>query len=255
MTPCLARLRSLVCPPGRGTEPTAVAGASAQGVRRDVVRSRALFVGLATLLASGSAHAQPEADDAALRIGYLLQADALAGPEADPDGFVLRNARLRLGGNAGEGVRYFVQAELVRQPAVLDTRLEVDLAEAVTARAGLYKTPFSREFQMFRGDRPLAESPRAVDALGPGRQVGASLRATSGATWAEVGLYNGNGGRTLTNDGDGFLVVARAETVVAIPIGSVRLGASAARGEDDAAPIPTIDSAFEGTRTVLGADA
>ncbi|OZC01412.1 porin [Rubricoccus marinus] len=191
-------------------------------------------------------------------VGYLLQADALSGPEVDPDGFLLRTARLRFAGEASATARYFVQAELARGPAVLDARLAVRLGGPVELVAGLYKTPFSRELLTFRGALPAAERARAVRALAPGRQVGANLRVTGergGDTFrAEAGLFNGNGGRTFANDGDGLLAVGRAEAALAVPVGTLRLGASAARGRDDAAPIPTLDPAFEGTRTVVGAD-
>lgn len=196
--------------------------------------------------------------DVSPHVGYLLQADAHAGAGVDPDGFVLRTARLRYAGEASEAARYFVQAELVRSPAVLDARLALRLAGPVEVVAGLYKSPFSREFLLFGGALPLTERARAVAALAPGRQVGTSLRAAgrlgpADAT-VEAGVFNGNGGRTFVNDGDGLLVVGRAEAAWPTPVGTLRLGASGAHGRDDAAPIPTLDDAFAGTRSVVGAD-
>jgi hypothetical protein len=223
---------------------------------------------LALLACSASLRAQPsstaEADrtgdpyDVPPHFGYVVQTDALLGPEAEPEGFLLRNARVRFGEEASPVARYFVQAELARAPSVLDARIAVRVAGPLEVVAGLYKAPFSREFLIFRGALPLAERARVVSALAPRRQVGASLRLAGpvgGADGrAEVGLYNGNGGRTLSADAGGPLVVGRAEASWTTGPGVLRVGASAAYGEDGAAPIPLFDAPFAGTRAVGGAD-
>jgi hypothetical protein len=167
----------------------------------------------------------------------------------------MRNARLRIKGDAGARIGYFFQTELLRSPVVLDTRIRVSLTDRLTLDAGVFKTPFSREFLIFRGALPMAERSLVVDRLAPARQVGASLTLASAATSVSAGVFNGNGGRTFSNDGDGLMGVARVERVTgSSESGTVRLGVNAALSRDQDAPSVGVISSFSGDRFVAGAD-
>lgn len=191
-----------------------------------------------------------------LSLGALLQIDGVASRAETPHSFELRVARLRFRG-AAHRLRFFVQTDFIRSPAVLDTRLRFALSDAVSVAAGLYKTPFSGEFLLFRGDLTFLERSRVMNALAPRRQTGVSLRAdlVPGRLRVEGGVFNGNGARLRINDNDAFLYVGRLTGT--LPLGSsgqVLAGANAAYSQDEALDLDPAPSSFTGQRTVGGAD-
>jgi len=215
---------------------------------------RSLLVGL-SLLAAAPTAAQ---DAPRLHLSSLVEVLAEAGGMA-PDGVRLPAVRLAARAAPWAGTGLLLQAELVRTPVLLDARLSTAIAGPLVLDAGLFITPFGREFPTPRPDLPMIERARVVRTLVPGRQVGASLRATLpvGTSTATLhgGLFNGNGGRTFVNDGDGAMALARAE--VRAPVGGavLRLGVSGATSRDESVSVSQIADGFAGRRTVGGADA
>ena len=144
-------------------------------------RRAGLALAVLALLAGPPARAQ---DAPSLRLGTLVQADARVGD--GPEGFALPAARLRATARA-EGLTLFAQADLARDPVLLDARLSLPVAGVLVVDTGLFKTPFSREFLTFRGALPLAERSRVVRALAPGptvwRALGDGIERESSAVW------------------------------------------------------------------------
>jgi len=191
-----------------------------------------------------------------LSLGALLQVDGTASRADTPNSFELRVARLRFRG-AAHRLRFFVQTDFVRRPAVLDTRLRLAVSEAVSVTAGLYKTPFSGELLLFRGNLSFLERSRVVNALAPRRQTGVSVRAHLVPGWLQIegGVFNGNGARLRTNDNDAFLYVGRLTGE--LPLGGrgqLVVGANGAFSQDEALALSPAPAPFTGRRTVGGAD-
>lgn len=190
-------------------------------------------------------------------IGYLFQVDGYAESQLFEQGFVVRSARVIASGKAGR-FSYFAQVNLITEPSLLDTRLRVALTDELGLEAGLVKTPFSAEFNTFRGHLPLSEPSRIVIALAPKRQIGATLKAVVGSTSIRGGLYNGNG-RVLQNDGAGLMGVARLEQVMKIGgpeiQGELQLGVNGAYSRDQDVFLPGFSSSYAGSRLIGGMDA
>jgi hypothetical protein len=192
-------------------------------------------------------------------IGVLLQLDGIAESQVVEKGFIVRASRVMLSGEIHGRFSYFVQVNLITEPALLDTRLRVRFSEQLGVEAGQVKSPFSREFLKFRGDQLMTELPSSVIALAPKRQIGTTVEYTRGSARLKGGIYNGNGRFDLMNDGPGMMIVARVEqswkSRAPSDRGAIYLGLSAAFSSDDNAFIPGVYDAFAGERVLLGADA
>ena len=190
-----------------------------------------------------------------LDIGTLLQADASFNEPGRTDGFEARVARLRLGGTV-ERARFFVQADFIDSPSVLDLRLRVPLHQHLTLRAGLYKSPFSHSLITFRGVLPLAERPRVVNALAPQRQIGGHLTAAlvPDRLSLEIGLFNGNGDAIAPNDNNAFLYVGRVTATHVLSDARIQVGVNAGYSQDADVDLRMTADGFSGDRLLLGGD-
>lgn len=192
----------------------------------------------------------------ALQVGALIQTDVFLARTHAVDGFSVNTARLRLGG-AVRHVRFFVQPDLTRSPALLDVRLRLPVSSRLTATAGRYKAPFSREALTSSMHLHYLNRARVVNALAPSRQIGASLGATlvPGRLHLEGGLYNGNGSTSWQNDNDAFLYVGRLVGTLPLDEGALEVGANAGYSRDANVALPSRTASFSGRRTLLGLDA
>ncbi|MFC2085881.1 porin, partial [Bacteroidota bacterium] len=221
----------------------------------------ALVFSIAVLTAYATAAMAQDADDeldfAPPRFGFLIQTDFNAESQLVEDGFIVRTSRLSVAGTAGSRFRYFVQANLLTNRSILDTRLGVRLTRALDLEVGLVKSPFSTEFLRSRASLPLTERARVVVMLAPKRQIGATAITNVGETSIRGGVYNGNGQFNLTNDGPGFLTVGRVDHGIVLNDGDahLRFAINAAYSRDHSAPVPGISLEFAGTRRIVGADA
>jgi hypothetical protein len=190
-------------------------------------------------------------------IGYLFQVDGYGESQVFEQGFVVRASRIMASGKAGR-FSYFAQVNLITEPSLLDTRLRVALTDELGVEAGLVKTPFSAEFNTFRGHLPLSEPSRVVVALAPKRQIGATLKAVLGSTTIRGGLYNGNG-RVLQNDGSGLMGVGRLEQRLLIGDPEnpsvLQVGINGAYSRDQDVFLPGFATSYAGSRLIGGMDA
>ncbi|MEJ2311411.1 MAG: porin [Gemmatimonadales bacterium] len=206
----------------------------------------------------------------------LVRAGLRVEPEDAPQntGFDLFDARLGVEGGFGSILEYIVHAGL--EPRAVDKEIEfLDVALAVTFMpelhfdVGLYKAPFSREELVWRPDIKFESRAQAVNAIAPGRQVGAGLSGTFLEERLEygVGLFNGNG-KSLENDNNSFLYAGRVQFNNVGPVGFrdefvIQVGANAAFSKDSAADLSRMGgapaaaeelSAFRGDRFLWGFD-
>jgi phosphate-selective porin len=213
-----------------------------------------------------------------IEVGGLLRTGFRAEPAdaADPDGFDVFDARIRVKGDVGIVFDYFLQAELDSDEGVgrlLDARARVPILPEFAISFGLFKPPFSLEALQSKRDLTFIERSQSVTAIAPGRQVGLEVggEAMDSRLSYGVGVFNGNG-RRLENDGDDFMYTARVQfnsigsiafyedfvVQVGVSVGhsddtSAGLGAGTVTG--DPALQPELTSAFAGERTFWGADA
>ena len=234
-------------------------------LRRSLVGLTGVLFGLCAIAPPAAAQSPGEtgvtvgAGDA-LRVGGLVQADAVLGREAGPnDGFRARSARLRLDGQA-EGISYVVQTDFASSSPLLDAFVQIPLADRLRLRGGLFKTPYSAELLSPRPRIRFAERARVVNALAPARQAGVQLSGdltaeeSDAQVTATLGAFNGTRGLS-PNDNDNLLYLGRLNGMVPLGTGELSIGASGGYSIDDQVTIPSTDPEFSGTRFLFQADA
>ena len=169
--------------------------------------------------------------------------------------FSFPTARLRLNSVWEGRIKLFMQADFVRSPSILDAQLTIPIVDNLELDAGLFKSPFSREFLLFPEDLPFAERSRVVQALAPNRQIGVALRLRllEDQLTLEAGAFNGNGAVLESNDNDQFMYTARLNWTRPFSVGGAQVGINGAYSEDTLVDIPSIGFS-NGERIVLGAD-
>ncbi|RMI06632.1 MAG: hypothetical protein D6681_08425, partial [Calditrichaeota bacterium] len=179
------------------------------------------------------------------------------------NGFTISNLRLNVGGELDHHFGYFIQANFINQPAILDARMYYRIAPGLVVEAGQFKAPFSREFLTGAASIDFVNRAEAVTALSPGRQIGAQIRGALGneVFHYAVGVFNGNGIGANGNENNHLMVVGRGELRLRPNVGKdhaqLSLGASAATSTDRDVRLPgyLFFSYFTGDRTVWEVDA
>lgn len=190
-----------------------------------------------------------------LTIGGLLQTDAYLGRPSG-DGFRVRTTRLRFGGEA-QTLQYVVHADIAASPVLLDAFARLPLTNRFRLTAGLFKTPFGREFLTSRPDLLFVERARVANNIPPNRQVGIAVEGTllSDRMTATVGAFNGTRG-LQPNDNDLLLYVGRLTGRVPLDDAHLQLGTNASYSIDDGVALSGLGRpAFTGTRFLFGVDA
>lgn len=201
-----------------------------------------------------------------LALGILIQVVGdfqSQRPLESRNGFSIANARLRLSGNLDGGFGYLLQSNLAALAVspILDAAVHYRVGEGATIRGGLFKAPFSREFLTPAASIDFVNRSLVVTALAPNRQVGVQLagRPGRGLVGYAVGAFNGNRLRPGGNDNNALLYVARLGVwprvaTASRPDDALEVAVNGAHSRDSGADLPDIAAAFNGTRTVLGAD-
>ena len=190
-----------------------------------------------------------------LSVGMLLQTVGDFQGErtvAGNNGFNISNFRLSLRGELDRGFAYFVQANFIASPAILDARLSYRLSPGFTLDAGQFKVPFSKEFLTTADAIDFVNRSQVVAALVPGRDIGVQLRSelAGPAVTATLGGFNGNRSETNNNDNGEFLYAGRL--ALAPSSGSLELGVNAAYSRDRNATVA--GESFRGKRFLAGGD-
>lgn len=184
------------------------------------------------------------------------------------NGFNISNFRLKIYGELDKEFGYFLQANFINQPGILDAKLYYRFSPLFTVDAGMFKTPFSKEFLTGADAIDFVNRSRVVTVLAPGRQIGAQARGRFSEALPlhySVGMFNGNGYGGNSNDNNDFLYGAR---LAAFPLKAseksstqLEIAANAAYSKDHLARVsallnPLVFDAlfFSGKRTLYGAD-
>lgn len=111
-------------------------------------------------------------------VGSLLQTTGEYQPERrsgnDYNGFSVNIARFQIYGEV-DGLGYQLQANLIRNPAIIDANIYYNLTSEVAGKAGLFKSPFSGEFLRSAAALDFVTRSTAVNQLAPNRQIGLQL--------------------------------------------------------------------------------
>ncbi len=198
------------------------------------------------------------------RLGALLQiVGDVQGERTDGalNGFSVANAWLRIGGSLDGGFGYLFQSNMVGTPAIVDAMISYTASPAAIIQAGRFNVPFSRELMIYAGSIDFVNRSAVVTALSPNRDVGVSLngRPGGGALEYQIGAFNGNRTSGGGNDNNALLYTGRLAirpdiATAESPSDQFEFAVNVARSEDSTARIAGLVPAFDGTRTLLGAD-
>lgn len=180
------------------------------------------------------------------------------------DRILLRRARLNAAGSFAENVAFKIEADFGANSLSARSGINAQLTDgyvdwtplpALSLRVGQFKTPFG--YEQLTPDTRTATVERSLpnDRLTIGRQPGIGASGKLGSTEAftySVGLFNGTGANTSTNDNDNFLAAGRVAATILGGRGSdlpvrTSLGLNAYRSRDT--------GTFNGDRDGLGLDA
>lgn len=165
------------------------------------------------------------------------------------DSFLIRRARLILGGDVIKKLRYRVQVDIGKSPILLDANLDWGFSPYFSLRAGQFKVPFSQENLVSSSDLEVINRSQVEEKLCPGRDIGSQGRdigAMVFGKWSaveyQVGVFNGSGiNKADTNDQKDL-----GGRVVVHPIESLSVGAAYYNGRlrpDPESPTTLLKSA------------
>ncbi len=158
-----------------------------------------------------------DSPDIWLRIGGFVQTRYRLQTNEDLDEVVVSTlevprARLRLAAQASEAIAVGVLIDFARPIALLDFFGDYRVSEALTLRAGQYRTQFTRSFITPISLHAFAERPALIDAYRYGRDPQIGAFGWLGERFGYyVGLGNGAGG---VNDNIDPTLLARVELAV-----------------------------------------
>ncbi len=116
------------------------------------------------------------------------------------DGLSLRRTRVALSGTAAPNLKFKIEVEALKSPAVIDAQIDWTPAAAAGLRLGQFKVPFSLENLTSTPDLDLINLAPSVSSLVPGLDIGSNGRdiglvLTGKASIFEyfVGAFNGAG--------------------------------------------------------------
>jgi phosphate-selective porin len=208
----------------------------------------------------GSAFAQEKKDTAvstflqSLKLGGYIQVFGVDW-DKDTDTFSLRRARVALTGEIVKNLKFKLNVDVVKSPALLDAEVEFAPTKIAGLRIGQFRVPFSLESYTSTADLDLINRAAAVDTLAPGRDNGSSGRDVGtvvfgGTSWVEyvVGLVNGAGiNKADTNSHKDF-----SGRIVLKPVKFLAVGGSLYRGRQTVtADAPLVARNKEGLEAVL----
>lgn len=195
----------------------------------------------------------------ALRLGLLVQAIGDVQPERTDGrgGFRLGAARLKVSGRLDRGFGYKLQAELADGFKLKDARLSRCFGPHLTFDAGQFKPPFSLEALTSTSETDFVGRSRVVEALVPGRRVGAALTAqgASGRAVLRAAVMNGAPGANGASPDGRLLYVGRVAVQPPILGDAVVAGANAAYDDASGRLVVGIDARAALGRWLLAAEA
>lgn len=197
-----------------------------------------------------------------LNLGLLIQVGGKFQYEQPngTNGFELTNFRLKLSGEFDKGIGYAVQTAFTRSPSILDAKVYYKISNAFIVDAGLFKSPFSREFLISAANIDFVNRAQLAD-LAPNRQIGVMARGIIPGTALNysAGVFNGNRFTTAGNDNNDLLYAGRLSLNPDISFGGnnpnkVEIAVNFSQSNDRNVNIAGISPNYEGKRLLAGAD-
>ena len=116
------------------------------------------------------------------------------------DSFSIPRARLTLSGGLVKNVKFKIQIDGVKSPALIDAMLDVQIKSYLGLRVGQYYVPFSLENTTSDSDLDVINRAQVVNSLAPGRDIGAQGRDIGAMLMGKysifeyyAGVFNGAG--------------------------------------------------------------
>ncbi|MDD8020689.1 MAG: porin [Acidobacteriota bacterium] len=184
--------------------------------------------------ADGGKNKEPSVIQSSLQLKLSGYAQMQGVWQNDPgDTFSIRRARLSLGGQLLKSLKFKLQFDFTKSPALLDALAEVILRHEINLRVGQFLVPFSLENITSTSDLQTINRSLTVEKLAPGRDIGASGRDIGVAAFGSCsifnytfGLLNGSGlNKADNNDHKDF-----AGRLLAHPLKTLSLGFSIYKG-------------------------
>ena len=120
--------------------------------------------------------------------------------EGESEDFRVRRARLGLKGNLLKNIDYSIQVDAVRNPVLVDARVDITLFPQARLTFGQFKVPFSLENLTSSSALDMVDRTQTVKKICPAQDIGATGRdigmTLSGKfSWIEYtfGVFNGSG--------------------------------------------------------------
>lgn len=153
-----------------------------------------------------------------LSIGFVFRGQFDYQPErtlSGQNGFRVSHLRLKLSGEIDDGWGYAFQTDFTRSQPLLDAVGYIKISDAFKIDLGQFKSPLSTEQLISTTAIDFINRSQAVLRLAFGRQIGIQISgikkfsdAKSNMFYA-VGMFNGNGINTTSNDDGKFMYVGR----------------------------------------------
>ncbi len=226
---------------------------------------RAAVIALACALTAVAAAGQDKKDQPAVTSSRSFQLSGYTQflysyYDEGADSFSIPRARLTLTTNLLKNVRFRIQVDGVKSPALIDAMLDVQFKPYLGLRVGQYYVPFSLESTTSDSDLDAINRSQVVNALSPGRDIGAQGRDIGAMLTGKysiveyyAGVFNGAGINRLDTNRDkdvGARLVVRPAKFLAVG-GSLYDGRySSAQG---APPVTRDRAGLEAVLTVGGA--
>ncbi len=222
------------------------------------------FIFLAGPAAGQEKAGQEKNEPAAVTAGRSLQLSGYAQflyvyYENGIDSFSIPRARITLAGTLVKNLKFRLQVDGVRSPALIDAMLDYQFKPYLGLRVGQYYVPFSLENTTSDSDLDTILRSQAVIALAPsrdigsqGRDIGAMLTGKYSIVEYYAGIFNGAGINKLDTNKNKDL----SARVILHPVKALAVGGSVYDGKYSASqgltPVRRNKAGLEGMLT-LGA--
>lgn len=196
-------------------------------------RRAAALLGLAFWMAASSLALAEDKSPPSIQVPISLKLSGFAQSQYTHDGstdtLTIPRARFTLEGQITKSVRYKVQVDVAKSPALIDVMMDLSLFKQGLLRLGQFKVPFSQESLTSSSDHDTISLPRSVQSLSPGRDINASGRDIGAYVLVQTsrldlyaGLFNGAG----INKADTNKEKDLAGRLLVTPLQALKVGAS-----------------------------
>jgi len=193
----------------------------------------AALLGLAFWMAAPGLALAEEKSPPSIQVPLSLKLSGFAQSQythdSGTDTLTIPRARFTLEGQITKSVRYKVQADAAKSPALIDAMIDLSLFKQGLLRLGQFKVPFSQESLTASSDHDTISLPCSVQSLSPGRDINASGRDIGAYVLVSTsrldlyaGLFNGAG----INKADTNKEKDLAGRLLVTPLQALKVGAS-----------------------------